>query len=88
MVAEMDSETPSKNESENQSSQTAPSVNDGTKKPEPNLAQMEEVMTKGMEFLTGIYTMGTGNDIAVNSKPKVNINKETGEISITFKVDF
>jgi SNF2 family DNA or RNA helicase len=88
MVAEMDSETPSNNESENQSSQTAPSINDGTKKPEPNLAQMEEVMTKGMEFLTGIYTMGTGNDIAVNSKPKVNINKETGEISITFKVDF
>ncbi len=53
---------------------------------ETDFAQMEEVMTKGMEFLTGIYKMSTGNDIAASGKPKVNVNKETGEVSITFKM--
>lgn len=51
-----------------------------------DFAQMEEVMTKGMEFLTGIYKMSTGNDMAASGKPKVNVNKETGEVSITFKM--
>jgi hypothetical protein len=53
---------------------------------ETDFAQMEEVMTKGMEFLTGIYKMSTGNEIAASGKPKVNVNKETGEVSITFKM--
>lgn len=53
---------------------------------ETDFAQMEEVMTKGMEFLTGIYKMSTGNDIAASGKPKVKVNKETGEVSITFKM--
>lgn len=54
---------------------------------ETNFEQMEEVMTKGMEFLTGIYKMSTGNDISNTGKPKVNVNKKTGEVSITFKME-
>jgi len=57
-------------------------------KREVNTEQMEAVMTKGMEFLTGIYNMSTGNKIDANGKPKVEVNKETGEVSITFKMDF
>ena len=57
-------------------------------KREANIQQMEEVMTKGMEFLSGIYNMSTGNIIDANGKPKVAVNKETGEVSITFKMDF
>jgi SNF2 family DNA or RNA helicase len=49
--------------------------------------QMEEVMTKGMDFLAGIYKMSTGNELNSNGKPKVNINKETGEVSIVFKLE-
>ncbi len=56
------------------------------KKPETNFEQMEEVMTKGMDFLSGIYKMSTGNDLTTNGKPKVHINKETGEVSISFKI--
>ena len=48
--------------------------------------QMETVMTKGMEFLTGIYKMSTGNDLGAHGKPKINVNKQTGEVSITFKL--
>lgn len=51
------------------------------------LDQMEEVMTKGMEFLTGIYKMSTGQEIAQEGQPCVKVNKETGEVSITFKMN-
>lgn len=49
--------------------------------------QMEEVMTKGMEFLTGLYQMSTGNKTDTANKPKVKVNKDTGEVSISFKMD-
>ncbi len=47
--------------------------------------QMEETMTKGMDFLAGLFKMTTGNDLHSNGKPKINVNRETGEISFTFK---
>lgn len=65
-----------------------PLVEQTNQKTEPNFEQMEAVMTKGMEFLTGIFKMSTGNDLSVNGKPKVKVNKETGEVSISFKMDF
>jgi superfamily II DNA/RNA helicase len=58
---------------------------EGTKQ-EVNTEQMEEVMTKGMEFLTGMYKMSTGKDIETTGKPKVQFNKETGEVSVSFKM--
>ncbi|MEW4923515.1 DEAD/DEAH box helicase [Algibacter sp. 2305UL17-15] len=53
----------------------------------PDFKQMEDVMTKGMEFLTGLYQMSTGKNLANGETPKVNVNKETGEVSISFKMD-
>lgn len=47
--------------------------------------EMEEVMNKGMEFLTGVFKMSTGKELSTN-KPKVTVNKDTGEVSITFKM--
>ena len=52
----------------------------------PDFEEMETVMTKGMEFLTGLFQMSTGKSLENNSKPKVNVNKETGEVSISFKM--
>ncbi|MCF6347863.1 MAG: DEAD/DEAH box helicase [Flavobacteriaceae bacterium] len=51
-----------------------------------NYQEMEEVMNKGMEFLTGVFKMSTGKELSTDGKPKVAINKETGEVSITFKI--
>ncbi len=48
--------------------------------------QMHEVMNKGMEFLTGIFKMSTGKDLGAKGEPKVNIDKDSGEVSITFKI--
>ena len=50
--------------------------------------QMEEVMTKGMEFLTGLYQMSTGEKPSNGNTPKVKVDRETGEVSISFKMDF
>lgn len=56
-------------------------------KTQTNYAEMEEVMTKGMEFLTGVFKMSTGKELSKEGKPKVTVNKETGEVSISFKMD-
>jgi hypothetical protein len=71
---------------EKQVSEKSSNGQENTQRKTADIDQMEEVMTKGMEFLTGIYKMSTGNDINESGKPKVNVNKETGEVSITFKV--
>ncbi len=62
-------------------------VHDRTAKDTPNFEQMESVMTKGMEFLTGLFQMSTGMSLGNDRKPKVNVNKETGEVSISFKME-
>jgi len=57
-----------------------------TSAPTPNYEEMEAVMTKGMEFLTGIFKMSTGTELQSEGKPKVEIDKTTGEVSIKFKL--
>lgn len=71
----------------NQNSQTVTTGKESNQKSEVDFEQMEAVMTKGMEFLTGIYKMGTGKEMATTGKPKVSVNKESGEVSITFKME-
>ena len=86
MVAEIHTEHRAINSEKKKDIQKPSEVNK-TKKKEADFEQMEEVMTKGMEFLTGIFKMSTGNDISTQGKPKVDVNKETGEVSIKFKMD-
>ena len=46
---------------------------------------METVMNQGMEFLAGMFKMATGKDMGLESK-KMEIDKETGEIVMRFKM--
>ncbi len=48
--------------------------------------QMQEVMSKGMEFLTGMFKMSTGKDLGAKGQPAIKVDKESGEVSITFKM--
>jgi len=48
--------------------------------------QMHEVMNKGMEFLTGMFKMSTGKDLGTKGEPKISIDRDSGEVSITFKI--
>ena len=87
LISNINDEPKNKNEVENKPMEPSFSENGTTSKRAADFDQMEEVMTKGMEFLTGIFKMSTGQEIAKEGKPKVKVNKETGEVSITFKMD-
>ena len=48
-------------------------------------AELEQVMTSGMQFLAGLYKMSTGKDLGMENN-QIKINKETGEVTMTFKL--
>jgi superfamily II DNA/RNA helicase len=52
---------------------------------ESKAAEFEQVMTSGMQFLAGLYKMSTGKDMGMENQ-QVKINKETGEVTMTFKL--
>jgi len=51
------------------------------------IEQLEEVMNKGMEFLSMMFKMSTGKEFN-SEKNKIEIDKETGEVVMRFKMDF
>ncbi len=51
------------------------------------LEEMETVMNKGMEFLAGMFKMATGSELKSDNN-KIEIDKETGEVVMRFKVQF
>lgn len=60
-------------------------------KPEPESnaqapEQMEEILNQGMGFLSGLMEMATGKKLAPagNSDKMVNLDKETGEVTLKF----
>ena len=52
---------------------------------ETKAAELEQVMTSGMQFLAGLFKMSTGKDMGMENQ-KIKINKETGEVTMTFKL--
>ncbi|MEM8908099.1 MAG: hypothetical protein AAGD05_09665, partial [Bacteroidota bacterium] len=49
------------------------------------MAQMETVMNQGMNFLAGLYKLSTGQDMGAEDQ-KVEIDRETGEVVMRFKL--
>jgi len=52
---------------------------------ESKAAELEQVMASGMQFLAGLYKMSTGKDMGLDNQT-IKINKETGEVTMTFKM--
>jgi len=52
---------------------------------ESKIVEMEQVMTSGMQFLAGLFKMSTGKEMGLENR-KIKINKETGEVTMTFKL--
>jgi len=48
-------------------------------------AQMEQVMTSGMQFLAGLFKMSTGKELGLENQ-QIKINKETGEVTFVIKL--
>lgn len=65
--------------------QTAQSEFNG-KETDKDFQQIEQVMSKGMEFLTGMFKMSTGKELGTKGEPIVKVDKQSGEISITLKM--
>ena len=49
------------------------------------LEQMEQVMNQGMDFLAGLFKLSTGQEMNTANQ-KVEIDKETGEVVMRFKM--
>jgi len=47
--------------------------------------EVEQVMNNGMQFLAGLFKMSTGKDLGISGQ-SVEIDKETGEVVMRFKL--
>jgi superfamily II DNA/RNA helicase len=56
-----------------------------TSETESKVAEMEQVMNSGMQFLAGLFKMSTGKDLGLDAQ-QIKVNKETGEVTMTFKL--
>jgi superfamily II DNA/RNA helicase len=54
-------------------------------KPIDKTEELEQVMNSGMQFLSGLFKMSTGKDMGSENQ-KIEINKETGEVTMKFKL--
>ncbi len=52
---------------------------------ESKTAELEQVMNSGMQFLAGLFKMSTGKELGLESQ-QIKVNKETGEVTMTFKL--
>ena len=52
---------------------------------EEKAQEIEQVMNNGMQFLAGLFKMSTGKDLGLSGQ-SVEINKETGEVIMKFKL--
>lgn len=58
----------------------------GAEEGDLRLAELEAVMNKGMEFLSGLYKLSTGRELNPAGN-RMEIDKETGEIVMRFRVN-
>jgi SNF2 family DNA or RNA helicase len=52
---------------------------------ESKAVELEQVMNNGMQFLAGLFKMSTGKDLGTDGQ-QIKVNKETGEVTMTFKL--
>ncbi len=56
-----------------------------TEKTRETTVEIEQVMNQGMNFLSGLMKMATGKDMGMDEQ-SISINKETGEVTMKFKL--
>jgi SNF2 family DNA or RNA helicase len=47
--------------------------------------ELENVMNNGMQFLSGLFKMATGKEMGLEGR-KIEVNRETGEVTMKFKL--
>ncbi|MGB4957837.1 MAG: DEAD/DEAH box helicase, partial [Saprospiraceae bacterium] len=56
--------------------------------PSPEFEKLEQVLSKGMEFLSGLFEMSTGQKLGGTDGHTIKVDKETGEVTLKFKMKF
>jgi SNF2 family DNA or RNA helicase len=64
--------------------QTQPSAT-GSAQSTTQTEELEKVMNNGMQFLAGMFKMATGKEMGIENQ-KVEIDKESGEVVMRFKI--
>jgi len=54
----------------------------------PEFEKLEQVLTKGMEFLSGLFEMTTGEKLGGTDGHTIKVDKQTGEVTLKFKMKF
>ncbi len=62
-----------------------PSIEKQATQAETKLIEVEQVMNNGMQFLAGLFKMSTGKDLGIENQ-SVEVNKETGEVTMKFRL--
>lgn len=58
---------------------------DKIEKQTTKVEEIETVMNSGMQFLAGLFKMSTGKDMGIENQ-KIEVNSETGEVIMKFKL--
>lgn len=54
----------------------------------PEYEKLEQVLSKGLEFLSGLFEMTTGEKLGGTDGHTIKVDKETGEVTLKFKMKF
>lgn len=49
--------------------------------------KVEEILNKGLSFLSSIYEMSSGKKLNASDEKSISVDKETGEVTLKFKID-
>ncbi len=72
------------NEAQEVSETTASSAGNG-QGATVQVEELEKVMNNGMQFLSGLFKMATGKEMGMENQ-KIEVNKDTGEVTMKFKL--
>jgi hypothetical protein len=67
---------------------TSEASNESSTTSSPEFEKMEAVLTKGMEFLSGLFEMTTGQKLGGTDGHTIKVDHETGEVTLKFKMKF
>jgi superfamily II DNA/RNA helicase len=72
-------------EAEQQEKLAEAAANNGNGAASINTEELEKVMNNGLQFLSGLFKMSTGKEMGMTDQ-KIEVNKETGEVTMKFKL--
>lgn len=72
-------------EAEQQEELAKASTSNGNGATSINTEELEKVMNNGLQFLSGLFKMSTGKEMGMTDQ-KIEVNKETGEVTMKFKL--